>query len=71
MKQNTIHWNTKCNKITYPIELFDESIKIEAKNNLLNTKTTIFVCMNNKKEIPLYQYKNYVTNYELEKKLAQ
>lgn len=26
--------------------------------------------MNNKKEIPLYQYKNYVTNYELEKKAS-
>lgn len=57
--------NLKTNK------LFRESVKIESKNSILNTKKTIYICTNTKKEIPFLQYNNYVTNYELEKKASQ
>lgn len=52
-------------------KLFHEAVKIESKNNVLNTKKTIYICTNNKKEIPLLQYNNYITDYELEKKASQ
>nr|ALP86081.1 photosystem I assembly protein ycf4 [Phacus orbicularis] len=56
-------------KIIYKIKDI-ESIKIEDTNNILNTKKTILICMNNKKEIPFYQYTKFVTNYEIEKKAS-
>ena len=50
--------------------LFYETIKIEKKNDPLNIKQNLLICLKNKKEIPIYS-SDFFTSNEIESKASK